>query len=497
MFMGQNVKLLCLPGKKFYYSRFYLILVPSEEWKPYSKITVQGIYDAILDSFSQNQHTFEDCLSNQTATFLVGLLNDPNRHFPWTDAPITLQDDFMFLAGLGVFDLEGKINPDFLPFVQKVALSLKKGLPNILNGLATVKGYLDLYGCISVADFQKVLNRSGASPVSREEVLAMIQEPLIAHYYLLDGENIVRTIILQGGIDDFLSAREAFKNLDYAEYPQNDVVSFANRFVFSSHPLKNLILVQYWKFEDRSHFFSLFQDPYGSLLDKEGKEEQEKYDLANLSTPKWILKGHSMMELKVSDDCKGKTLSRVQERTMDPELFDVYKKTVYGFYQTIAKKLHRSVDFESDQMTGEDFAAILKDLHTHFEEDVALYQRSQEGELDFLSLRVLAGLRASFFGRFLINDITEKGLLLLDLENHRSFLIRPLSTPWHDMLSSSLKQSFLDLNIVPFQDYLTYDTFVCPSPCYLDLKNVLNQEEIPLESGRLISTPEQLSAMKA
>jgi len=495
--MDKHIKDLCLPCKEVYYLDYYQVIVPSSWWKPYERITQKEMYQAILSAFEKSPTLFENCLSLETLDFLLGFLKNKDQRYSLLDNLYSYRDDFQFLDGLGIFDFKGTLNPDFLPLVERLAKEDSSELRNRLKYLTIVKGYLDLYGMIELDELAKVFALQGDASIKAKDIKILLNTPLIAHFYIIEGKKVLRISISEDDLPGFLKARRAYDDLPYAPYSFEEAFAYANDFVPLNHPLAKQIREEQKKFHDYLHDFSAYPNPFGVLLKEASDEEYGEYASINSSIPKWVLKGHTFAQLQIEKDKTDKALSAVDEKTFGPELFFLYKGTIHSFYAIIAKKLALKANLENDTLSAQDYEKILADMHAHFDEDVDLYRASLKDGITATAHEILKGLRESYFGHFIISDITERGLLLIDFETEHSFLVRPLGTPWHDMLRSSLKQSLVEMNIMPFRDFLAYDTFVCPSSMYIDMRNLKTKEDVALETPRLIATPEQFAALKA
>jgi len=310
----------------------------------------------------------------------------------------------------------------------------------------------------------------------------------IASFYDYGRNGILRHS-LQSDRKKFLALREKFPGLPYANYPAEQVIAFANRFYFPAQ--KNDAQRVYGQTADPHRLFSKEEAPFKSRYENaKGNLLSRAYDEVNDSIPKWYLLGHTRHEIEALQAKASRQIVRLEEKDIGPEIFFPFKDTIVGVYNLAKETLGLAGDVATGDMPWGHLEKIKAEFYAHREDYLARYILSLRRNLTPYEQATVDGLRLAIRSQFIFHALSREGATLVDVSDGKRYLVHPLGMGFSEMLEGGVYDEIVSTTIVPFLDYLTYDSFISRSRLLAQLPN----EEM-LEEGRLIRSSKDFVAL--
>ncbi len=450
-----------------------------DEGKALSSLTREKMYEGILDLFHQIPWVFYGSLSEETRQFLRDL--QAKKTAPLApDDPRVFQDDFQLLYRLLVLNERGEFNDDFTPLLQSMDHENPQAVEAALAEIAYLKGLLDIYGYIEREKLLELLASGPLGALDKKQFSFFLSFPLVNYFYRVGSKQIYRFEISEQ-LNAFLKKRQLNIDLDYRVYSGAEVLSYANRFYFPKWK-KNAQIIQKER-KDLSRLLSEHEDPFGIYYDGEyhDKPQDEDYSLVNENTPKWYLKGHSLGELAALKLQEDHRIVLIEERDIGPEIFFPFKDTIVGVYNLAKETLHLKGDVATGDMPWDDLEKIKKEFYAHRESYLQSYIASLQRPLTPYELDTVKGLREAIPSSFIFHSLSKDGAVMIDTKDGKRYLVHPLGMGFSEMLQGGVYDELVSTVIVPFEDYLTYDSFISSQKVFVSFS-----EDLHLDEGKLI-----------
>jgi hypothetical protein len=452
-----------------------------DEAKPLEKITKSEIYDAIVDFLNETPWAFYTMLSPETFAFLKDAAHGKAPSFDDHD-PRFLQDDFRILRDFFVLSEKAELNSDYQPLIAKMETENQDQLAAVLARLNLLKGLLDLYGYIDNLTLLGKYKDALQLAITMSDLKTLSGCTLTAYYYKQGTKYTYATLLDKPTFrKNFLKSRALFPSLEYQNFSEEEILDYANRFSFSSwRKDAQKLYLRVW---DTNHIFAEDEAPYRTRYEKESKdpEELKLYNRVNQAVPKWALKGHSLNEIvkeKLSDSQK---IVPIDEKDIGPEIFFPFKDTIVGVYNLAKEHLALSGDVATGEIPWENLEKIKAEFYAHREDYIKTYVDSLGRTLTPYEKETIEGLRHAITSRFIFHSLTHDGAVMVDTADGKRYFVHPLGMGFSEMLQGGYYDEIVSTTILPFEDYITYDSYISGSTIVVSM----NHPEA-LEEGRLI-----------
>jgi hypothetical protein len=464
--------------KQWLYEEVYLFLI-EDDAKAYNKVSRQQMYREILDLFNASPWLFYTALSLETYQYLQDLAAKKVKPLGFLD-PRLNQDDFVLLDHFLFADPEEGLNADFLPLLQKMQAEDQAKLRQSITTITYVKGLLDVYGLIDAPTLIKRANENLVQKITAKELKLYCTLLPIAFFYDYNKKEVVRKMG-RGEKKKLLELRQKYPGLPYASYDAEDVIAYANRFYLPSFK-KNAQLI-YGETMDSDHLFSLHEEPFHATYDDENGDnpKEDAYDEVNEKVAKWYLYGHCRQAIEAVQKKESHTIELIEEKDIGPEIFFPFKDTIVGVYNLAKEALHLAGDVATGDMPWADMEKIKAEFYAHREEYLNRYILSLRRALTPYEKDTVEGLKIAISSKFIFHSLSREGAVLINTQDGKRYLVHPLGMGFSEMLQGGVYDEIVSTVIVPFEDYLTYDSFISSSHLLVQLP-----DEGALDEGRLI-----------
>ena len=475
--------------KRLLYERSYLFLY-EDEAKPYKRISKKGMYAAILDFFTATPWAFYTMMSPETYRFILDRVDGKTLEFPLND-PRHRQDDFFILNEFFVLDFQGEINADYLPLIQQMRQEDQPRMNAVLERFSLLKGLLDLYGYIDNATLLEKYNAAAGIELSMKDLRSLCATTLFSFFYH-QGPKYTCSLFLgtwRKRKKDFLLTWNALPDLPYANFTEAEILAYANHFYFP--PWKKEAERFYSYYGDRFHFFSIEEDPRPNYEKRNWTgEEAIAYDRFNALVPKWFLKGHTLAELAGAKAKEKKPIVKIDEKDIGPEIFFPFKDTIVGVYTLAKEHLHLSGDVATGEIPWENLEKIKAEFYAHREDYLKRYIDSLSRNLTPYEKGTVEGLRHAITSRFIFHSLSREGAVLIDTNDGKRYLVHPLGMGFSEMLEGGYYDEIVSTTILPFEDYITYDSYISGSSLL-----IATNDPQELEQGKLIRSLKDFASL--
>jgi hypothetical protein len=456
----------------------YLFLL-EDDAKAYSGVSRQQMYREILDLFNASPWLFYTSLSLETYTYLQDLSTGKTKPLGYLD-PRMNQDDFALLDRFFFADPEKGFNADYLPLLQKMEAEDQDKIRQSITTITFVKGLLDVYGVIETPILIERANANLVQKMDLKQIQLYCTLLPIACYYDCTKKMTARRM----GVEDkkkLMALREKYPGLPYADYPSEDVIAYANHFYLPSFE-KSAKLI-YGETMDALHAFSSDEAPFSANYDDEygDNPKEDAYDEVNDNVPKWYLYGHTRKTIEEIEEKKSKTIEQIDEKDIGPEIFFPFKDTIVGVYNLAKEALHLAGDVATGDMPWDDMEKIKKEFYAHRSDYLNRYILSLRRPLTPYEKDTVEGLKLAIPSKFIFHSLSREGAILVDTADGKRYLVHPLGMGFSEMLQGGVYDEIVSTVIVPFEDYLTYDSFISSSRLLVQMP-----DEGVLDEGRLI-----------
>jgi len=473
----QNAAWTKLISKASLYDAY--VFLAEDEAKAMSSYTREGIYSAMLDFLGQIPWLFYGMLSVETRQFLKDLRAKKIAPIALSD-PRLSQDDFQMLFRFFIVSPKGEYNEDYSPLLDKMDQENKDAIDAALAEITYVKGLLDLYGYIEKSKLLEFLKQGPLGPLDKKQFPFFLSFPLIGYYYYVGVKDVCRYEI-KDQLSAFIKKRNEFADLDYRVYSGSEIVFYANRFYFPNWK-KSAETIQKERF-DIGRNLSQEKDPYATYYDGEYHEgpHDDDYFMVNENTPKWYLKGHTLGELAARKLQEDRQIVLIEERDIGPEIFFPFKDTIVGVYNLAKEALNLKGDVATGDMPWDDLEKIKKEFYAHRESYIDAYVASLHRALTPYEQDTVKGLKEAIPSTFIFHSLSKEGAVMIDTQNGKRYLVHPLGMGFSEMLQGGVYDELVSTVIVPFEDYLTYDSFISSQRVFVSFSGDLH-----LDEGKLI-----------
>lgn len=468
-----------------YKDYFYLHL---KNEKAIGNISRVKMYEAILDYMYENPWFFYLLFSRETLTFIHDLRKKATPLPSYLD-PRLNQDDFTLLINYFVFDPDHGFNEDYGPLLDQMDKENPQEIDSALAITTYLKGLLDLYGLVEKSFLLSKLQSVVTGKVDMHQLHYFLSFPIINYFYWIGGKEVYRTLI-QHHLTAFKKEREKHADLDYRSYSNTEIMFYANRFYLPPYQ-KSVQLIQ-TAMMDSDHVLSYKEDPFATYFDDEygDKKENDDYDLANENTPKWYLKGHTLGELAAQKLIEDKRIVLIEERDIGPEIFFPFKDTIVGVYNLAKETLNITGDVATGDMPWDNLEKIKAEFYAHREQYLASYIASLGRPLTPYEKDTVEGLKIAIPGNFIFHSLSKEGAVMVDPKTQKRYLVHPLGMGFSEMLQGGVYDELVSTVIVPFEDYLTYDSFISSTHVFVSFPG-----DLDLDEGKLIRSAKDFVAL--
>jgi hypothetical protein len=446
-----------------------------DDAKAFSSVSRQGMYRQILDLFFASPWLFYTSLSLETYAYLQNLSTGKAKPLGEGD-PRTNQDDFGLLDRFFFADPEKGFNVDYLPLLQKMEAEDQDKIRQSITTITFVKGLLDVYGLIETPILIERANASLVQKMDLKQLQLYCTLLPIACYYDCTKKMATRKM---GAEDEkkLRALRAKYPGLPYADYPSEDVIAYANHFYLPRFE-KSAKLI-YGATRDALHRFSSREAPYDD--ENEGSPKKDAYNEVNENVAKWYLYGHNRKTVEEIEEKKKNTIEKIDEKDIGPEIFFPFKDTIVGVYNLAKEALNLAGDVATGDMPWDDMEKIKKEFYAHRGDYLNRYILSLRRPLTPYEKDTIAGLKLAIPSKFVFHSLSREGAILIDTSDGKRYLVHPLGMGFSEMLEGGVYDEIVSTVIVPFEDYLTYDSFISSSRLLIQLP-----DDAMLEEGRLI-----------
>ena len=223
------------------------------------------------------------------------------------------------------------------------------------------------------------------------------------------------------------------------------------------------------------------------------EDKLNEYLHINFNTPKWLLKGNTIIYIKVS---KLNDKLEINEDIIDETIFKdkneyfKFKKLICDYYDYCAEKIiHKKLNFyDFDNVTGseEEMVEVFDKVAEKSDYYVSSFIKSGARILNYDDYIVLNSLRVSRRSSYMILDITKEGLILLDFKNDVRLLVKALAVPFIELFKT--KNILIDVTLIPYNGVITYDSFI--------QQNLIEMSQINLTKDK-IETYDELQLLQS
>lgn len=456
----------------------YVFLL-EDDAKAFSQISRQQMYREILDIFNASPWLFYTMLSRETYQYLQDLSAGKEKPMTWTD-PRLNQDDFALLERFFLAEPEKGFNSDYSPLLAKMNSEDQDKLLKSITTVSYVKGLLDCYGLIDTPTLIERANENLVQKITFKELKLYCTLLPIACFYHYSKKEVCR-IMAASEKKKLLALREKYPGLPYASYPSEDVIAYANHFYLPS--FKKSAQLIYGGTMDGDHLFSSREEPFHATYDDENGDnpKADAYDEVNDNVPKWYLMGHTRQEISAVQEKATHTIELIDEKDIGPEIFFPFKDTIVGVYNLAKETLHLAGDVATGDMPWDDMEKIKKEFYAHREDYLNSYILSLRRPLTPYEKDTVEGLKRAIPSKFIFHSLSREGAVMVDTTDGKRYLVHPLGMGFSEMLQGGVYDEIVSTVIVPFEDYLTYDSFISSSRLMVQLP-----DEEALDEGRLI-----------
>ena len=367
-----------------------------------------------------------------------------------------------------------------------------------------LKGIIDIYGFLSFDDYYKFYKNiffdSAYDFTPDEEILTKDEfiERVLSSYVVFSSsfnekyiyKNIIGAAFKNSpeNIFNTIKSNPYFKK--YKEYDLDFIMSYANSFenysvnrdVYegSSIPLYLRVLKG----------FSLLPALDYIYDEKSLKEDElQKIMFVHEITPKWLLKGHTLDDIKLKENKNKIKFTKVMNETpvFKDESYLDYRNFICDIYEFVASK--NDYDYldlkEMDDVDIEDFLSVREKFLLSKDKYLDEFIKNRKEKITSKDLEIIKAIKHSICLKFIVLDLTSEGLIILDFVNNIRLLIKPLSIPFYEFFKDYNKYTFIELSIFPYKNIITYDCFLIPQEMNafmfnLDLKDLENFNELKL-----------------
>ena len=455
----------------------YLFLL-EDDAKAFSKVSRQQMYREILDFFVASPWLFYTALSLDTYHYIQNLSDGKEKPMGWMDPRIN-QDDFALLERFFIADPEKGFNADYLPLLNQMKAEDQEKLFNSITTVCYVKGLLDCYGLVDTPTLIERANENLVQKITAKELKLYCTLLPIACFYRYTKKGLARMMATPE--KKLLALREKYPGLLYASYPSEDVIAYANHFFFPS--FKKSAQLIYGETMDADHLFSSREEPFCATYgdENDNNPKSEAYHEVNDSVPKWYLMGHTRKEIAIVQEKTSHTIEQIDEKDIGPEIFFPFKDTIVGVYNLAKETLHLAGDVATGDMPWDDMEKIKKEFYAHRDDYLNRYILALRRPLTPHEKDTTEGLRMAISSKFIFHSLSREGAIMVDTQDGKRYLVRPLGMGFSEMLRGGVYDEIVSTVIVPFEDYLTYDSFISSSRLMVQLP-----DEEALDEGRLI-----------
>jgi hypothetical protein len=467
------------------YSDQYVFLYEGEA-KPLDKIGKTALYEAIVDFFVKTPWAFYTMMSPETYQYLQDKADQKAEPVDEHSARC-VQDDFKMLRDFFVLNEKGEINEDYLPLLGAMRREEQTKINAVLERFSLLKGLMDLYGFCDNASLLEKYKAATGIALTLNDLRSLAATALFGYYYKMGTKyTFSRELSDAKSRKAFLSVEKRFPEMPYENFAPEEILAFANRFYFPAWALTAQRVYQ--AYEDGSHPFSLERSPF----EDSAKAEDLKADCAtvNRSIPKWFLKGHTLQELAQTAIAEKKKIVRIDEKDIGPEIFFPFKDTIVGVYNLAKEQLHLAGDVATGDMPWDNLEKIKTEFYAHRESYIQAYVDSLGRTLTPYEKDTVEGLRLAIPSRFIFHALSREGAILIDTSDGKRYLVHPLGMGFSEMLEGGYYDEIVSTTIIPFEDYLTYDSFISGSALLIS-----TSDPNALEEGRLIRSSKDFAAL--
>lgn len=479
------------------YETYYSLFKSTAKY--YDKVTKKEMYFKIVNYFKEDH---ERILYFLTTSLVNYLKNYDNKK----DKELSSNDDFirckLFIEDYIYQEKKEILNPEYNWLISYVKNNYYKAL-EISEFVDFNKGLLDLYGILTKEDMFKMYKDAfPESKLSFKEYDKQITKSYIILFANYGKKYIYYKCIdkqfnLRRYLQSIKDACEHYNIVDYKRYSKEQVLSFANKFMLFPIEIDEDSF-QFYLISDHSHYFSSLMDlpePDRFFQEEDEDENEDKlneYLHINYNTPKWLLKGNTIIDIKVSQHNDELEINEdINDETIfkDKNEYFKFKKLICDYYDYCAKKIiHKKLNlYDFDNVTGseEEIVEVFDKVAEKSDYYVSSFIKSGARILNYDDYIVLNSLRESRRSSYIILDINEDGLILLDFENDVRLLVKALAVPFVELFKT--KNILIDVTLIPYNGVITYDSFL--------QQNLIEMSQINLSKDK-IETYDELQLLQ-
>ena len=452
----------------------------------YKKISKNKIYEEIVNFFIYVPENIYFYLSENTLEALV------------EDKPLSLNpeyEDVMTLLDLCVIYLDKtidtkngskdiyKLNEDF----KEVISYLKEDISSALietNLNDFLKGIIDLYGFLSFDDYYKFYKdifisspydySCGDEFLSKDEFIERVLNSYIPFSCSFNEKYIYKTIFASAfknsieKISEIIKSNPYFKK--YKQYDIDFIMNYANSYenpsvnsdVYNDASISSCLRV----LKGFSLLPTLEYIYNEKTLNGLKEEELKKIMFVHETTPKWLLKGHTINDIKLKENKNKIKFKKINKEipVFNDESYLDYRNLICDIYEFVASKNH--YDYlnlkEMENVDMDDFLSSRDKFLLSKNKYLDDFIKNRKEKITSKDLEIINSMRNLVSLKVMVLDLTNEGLIVLDFINNIRLLVKPLSVPFYELFKYYNKYCFIDLSFLPYKNIITYDAFLIP-----------------------------------